>query len=873
MSESEFVLKATPPRMPRAAMRRHRLARLWQQVNECVAVAVVAPAGFGKTTLLLQWRQRWLEQGTCVAWLTADAQDDPGRFTMALLHAAHAFQERAAGDAVQAGRSGIEALTWMLSEIARRRGRTVLMIDDAERLPEATVRQTLQYLLLNAPANLHVAIGSRVPLPLRTAELVGKGSFLLLATQDLRLQLEESVEILQRRLGARLSMDERARLHEATEGWPIGLQLAIAAIEHEDDAATAVRTLSARRGSLQEYFVDTLVAALSADAMDVLTRVAILDHFNEALCELLTGAPVTDLLERLARETPIMMAGERAGWFRLHPLARDFLLGRFEQMPAAERTALHARASAWYARHERFDDAARHALAAGDEALARDHAARALWALGALGKVEEAREWLARTPAALSSPDLELRLGAAAVLAFSDRNAEGLRIASEVLADPATPPALSVVAMRVASGAAGYADHLGSVHAMLAAWPPIPPGGMHPLYTVNHLNARAFAALHEGRTDETRALVAQAATYGREGSLRLAAGLGCVMVGMSHLWDGNPRLAEQDMRASLELAEREDGRRGMIASLIASVLAPALLQLDQPAAAQALLANRLDVIERCGFPDNLLLAYRTLVYVALAQGDECQAFTVLDSLDALARRRKLPRLRLQSLAERIRILALKHCTATADELVDELDALAEVFARPELRPYLRQYELIAALAKAYVALARNDVAAIDRQLDQAAERAAGLRRGREARVVKVLRAVAARQRGNDEALPLLMEATTLASLASDARLLANTHPLALEMAAELKNGVPRPSMPKRRATPEPRQDAAAGLLTAKEAEVLRLLELGMSNKRIALTLDIGGETVKSHLKNLFSKLSAVSREHAVDRARLLGLLA
>ena len=66
--------------------------------------------------------------------------------------------------------------------------------------------------------------------------------------------------------------------------------------------------------------------------------------------------------------------------------------------------------------------------------------------------------------------------------------------------------------------------------------------------------------------------------------------------------------------------------------------------------------------------------------------------------------------------------------------------------------------------------------------------------------------------------------------------------------------------------------AAGGLLTPKEADVLRLLAAGLSNKHIAKTMDISDETVKWHLKNLFSKLSAGTRRHAVDRARMMGLV-
>src|SRR5690349_15512414 len=85
--EPEFVLKATPQRVPRTALRREALPRRWLELRSRTAIAVVAPDGFGKTTLLLQWRRAWLEQGALVAWLTTDARDEPIRFHLALLHA------------------------------------------------------------------------------------------------------------------------------------------------------------------------------------------------------------------------------------------------------------------------------------------------------------------------------------------------------------------------------------------------------------------------------------------------------------------------------------------------------------------------------------------------------------------------------------------------------------------------------------------------------------------------------------------------------------------------------------------------------------------------------------------------------------------
>ena len=115
MFEPDFMLKAAPPRMPRAAVERERLHRFWDDVHDRAAIFLVAPAGFGKTTLLLQWRQRWMEHGATVAWLSADDQDDPARFTTALLTSLHTAYGNGVGDKRLARKPFVDALTGMLS--------------------------------------------------------------------------------------------------------------------------------------------------------------------------------------------------------------------------------------------------------------------------------------------------------------------------------------------------------------------------------------------------------------------------------------------------------------------------------------------------------------------------------------------------------------------------------------------------------------------------------------------------------------------------------------------------------------------------------------------------------------------------------------
>jgi LuxR family maltose regulon positive regulatory protein len=191
-----------------------------------------------------------------------------------------------------------------------------------------------------------------------------------------------------------------------------------------------------------------------------------------------------------------------------------------------------------------------------------------------------------------------------------------------------------------------------------------------------------------------------------------------------------------------------------------------------------------------------------------------------------------------------------------------------------------QHALMAALAGACVALGENDPRGAEARLDVADAMAARLQRNRDALEAKVLRAIAFRMRGCPDALPCLGEALSLASLSGHARLLADTHPIAVQMATELVRpagqavAVPRlPLVQCPEPTPLPRVGIVrSGPLTPKEVEILSLLDNGLSNKLIARALEISDETVKWHLKNLFLKLAAANRKHAVDRARLLGLI-
>jgi LuxR family maltose regulon positive regulatory protein len=104
------------------------------------------------------------------------------------------------------------------------------------------------------------------------------------------------------------------------------------------------------------------------------------------------------------------------------------------------------------------------------------------------------------------------------------------------------------------------------------------------------------------------------------------------------------------------------------------------------------------------------------------------------------------------------------------------------------------------------------------------------------------------------------------------RVFADAHPLLLDLVPQAAAGAPKSS---RAAMPAPAAVRAVPsmALTPKEREVLELAARNLSNKEIGLAMQVGEETIKWHMKNLFAKLDAGNRKQVVARARILGLLA
>ena len=886
----DLLLKVLPPRVPRHQLHRPRQQADHEHLNDHPVILVQAPGGYGKTSLLAQWRREHLAQGRAVAWLTAQPQDDVQRLVRALALAVRTGAGRPSfGHTLLEGATpdGLEGVTIWLAEVAQSALDIVLIVDEADRMDDGT-REALAYLLRNAPSNLRVVVAARADCHLGIDDLVSYGMATVVGPAQLRFQLDETIELVRVRFGTRVDRDAAARLHELAEGWPLGLQLALSVMAAGSDPQSEVSAMAARGGTgrdpLRDQFVNLLLANLDPADVRFLTRISVLDLLHPALCETVALNPdAAERLARLARDTPVFAVAEASDWLRMHTLARDELRRRFALLPADEQAALHARAAEGLAAQGLLESAALHALAAGQRETAYDLAERSLYeSLMTLGHQGTVLAWLSRLPADELNRRPRLLLAVAWSLALSERHEEANHFIERILAQPGADAALRCECALIQSGAAVYADDPDRFAALHDPWARDPPL-TDPLLLQVHANRSAFRTLLEGEPALTRLRLQQAPRDGLAPAQGYLGRWGDFIVGLSYVWEGQVLLAEKLLRPTLARAEADLGRRDPFTCMLAAVLAAAAWERNQPDEAGALLANRLDVLERSALPEAALLGYRTMARIAAAEGAEHRALELLGAMDAVGVTRGLPRLRIASLTDQGRLHARRLRPETCRDLCAQIDGLLADPAAPQGRLWRRHVLLLREVALAHAAIAMQDWRVAADTLARADALAQAVKLGRVHIELLSLRAWVL-DRCGERSQGLLREAADLAATYGLLRVFDDAHPALGDWVRQALPGTlaPLPTGPGPLAAPlrAPLPVAAAGqaralpsmVLTPKEREVLELTARNLSNKEIGLAMQVGEQTIKWHMKNLFAKLDAGTRKQVVQRARILGLL-
>jgi LuxR family maltose regulon positive regulatory protein len=364
-----LVSKLRPPLVRPGTVRRSLLIEQLARADQHPIVLVVAPAGFGKTTLLSQWA---LANGHAFAWVSVEEPDNDPK--VLLTYVAEALDEvEPVGERVFAalaapGSSVPGSVVPRLgAAFASMTAPVALVLDDVHVLHNPECRAALSVLADHVPGGSRLVLAGRDEPPLRVARLRAEGKLLEIGPDDLSLTVTEAASLLGA-AGAVLGQDEVTALHQRTEGWPAGLYLAALFLREGDPPAAAAAAFSGSDRLISQYMESEFLARIKPRQREFLTRTAVLERMCGPLSEaVLDVAGSGKLLVDLAQSNLLLVPlDRREEWYRYHRLFRDMLLAQLHRDEPGLIPVLRGRAAAWCLQNGLPEEALGYSMAAED---------------------------------------------------------------------------------------------------------------------------------------------------------------------------------------------------------------------------------------------------------------------------------------------------------------------------------------------------------------------------------------------------------------------------------------------------------------------------------------------------------------------------
>lgn len=335
-------------------------------------VLLEAPAGYGKTIFLAQWRDRLMRQGAAVAWLTQDHSDTGSSESLRFIqHALHAVgvgtdaQVEAVHANAAPAMSDIQSQVRVtLNAIAATAQHVVLILDEFEHAPAGLGEEVIEPLLKRAPPNLQVVLASRVRVALRVAALRAQGLVVRLGAAELCYSSAEVGQVFD----CKLSRRELAAVVDATCGWPAVVQVLRGAW---------LRGAALRAGNcctmpdIVDYVTEEVLGTLSQKQRQLLLQIAVLDRLSADAVDAVTTRPGA-WKELLACERlhAFLLPDPNPDARLLHPVLRAVCAAELAAADPAQNAAVLRAAARWYAAQGQLVRAISLAMQCDDHELA-----------------------------------------------------------------------------------------------------------------------------------------------------------------------------------------------------------------------------------------------------------------------------------------------------------------------------------------------------------------------------------------------------------------------------------------------------------------------------------------------------------------------
>lgn len=888
---------------------RPQLLKRAAELREARLTVVQAPAGYGKSSLLLQWFHALQSGGVHTAWVSLDAPDrDPLTFlsyvTEALDLTGHSIDERIRALVNRERYVSPDVLTTELANsLLKAKGPVFLFLDDAHHLIGTHAAECLKALIERAPPQLHVIASTRETLDIPVARLRAQGQLIEVGIEDLRFANQEIADLMAKLGHADLDSTAIATLEARTEGWAVGIKLASMALKW-DGQGGRLENFSGERRQVTDFFAEDVLAHQPADMQEFLLKTSVLDRLCPALCDAVTQQNnARELLDRCERSGLFLISldAERI-WYRYHPLFAEFLRRRLAELNPAEPPTLHCRASDWLEEQGCHIEALEHALRGQDPLRAAKILDAQCDAMAGAGQDRQIVYFAEQIPPHIQAfyPRIMLALAWELIVAWRFDEARTLLETSRTrFEEMQRDGALSEDELRGMEHLllhremmlAQFQDDMPTAerlcHTLIKDFSEAHPYLKMSLYTslINILRAQ-YKLTDFDRLD----------AIAREHLIRLRSPHTFVheaVSGPTHFMAGRTDAAIHCLEEGLASAARIAGVGSGLGGVSALPLAEVYYERNEIKRASDLIEKYLEPGSEFGYVDQLIGGWLTAARLQRLRGDNAEAQRTLDRANALAARYGFERLRLWVGAERVKLLLRNSRPEEAAQVAKDLGIprnaenvmptsrmsgqqearalawlrLAQAHNRiPEAIKVAKQWRTLFANLRATRNMIRWDVLLAGLMFLDGQYRPAQ-------RVLRQTLSVAASGRFMRSFLDEgpLIGTLLLEQYSGNTPVTDTTDRFAMELAAVFEQEMGRPTGTSSYAQPDGLR--LSGAVSAREMEILTMVGSGMLNREIGEKLGMTEGSVKWYLQQIYNKIGVRRRSQAVERARQFGLIA
>ncbi len=885
-SDSSWIVenKFVPSRPNIDLVDRGRLISVLDSAVKRKLALVVAPAGFGKSTVLYQWFEDLASNDVKVSWLSLDEADSEVRQFLAYCTIALANVGVDMAALEIAARNGFaesqpsRLVSSILRQIQSSKENQILILDDYHRASSPEVDAIVQQMIREMPKNLTLCINSRFAPDLDLPMLVASGEAVEIGPDQLRLTPSEVAAAL----GDNIAFQDTKEIIEQTEGWPVAVQLA--KVQKQAQPLISLKNMGPS-GLVASYLTDQVLASVDEDVSNFLLTVSVLEQFNPSLANAVGAAANSiEILQRLEPLNALLIPTDTSNdWRRLHHLFAEYLLETLRKTDSDRIVEIQKSASDWFEKKGYLIESVRYASIAGDDArcerLILDAGG---WKIILTEGIGVMRTLLRLAPDHVISGSGRLMIARAYLCCKEGQyhEARGLMDASEALRQEADGAAYDKDHRVVEAMILGYEDQEDWALNLAnqdfcpdpAEWSNLEAGTL--------LCESVMALFSIGDLSAVHRKLDLAFSEMRSSGSVLGLNYCYIHAGNVALYSGSFDLASANISQAVELADNNFGSDSGLKHLseVAAYAIKIWKGLASEEDIEPFSQTLLQVEESDGWAEIYLLGLDAAFQLCEQVGNYSFASEFVRRFSYLAKNRNLERLQNLCRILEMRLAHLRGNTASAELIAKEIqDEMLPLNFEQNLRGWQGYYHASIALCTSRLMSGGIGINSLHQcQLDAQAKgtylydirlrvaeailiRQSG-RKNDSAEILIGAIKIAAPQKimgpflGDDSLKKILKDARVLLRGEENQLILVNFISEILSRLEKLK------------------PQTGSEIMSAREQEILEQLAQGQSNKEIARRFELTENTVKFHLKNIYAKLAVNRRTQAIAAAHKLKLL-